>query len=60
MYWNTTEYSGDADTNRLTLTWDVLKLICKSSVVFINWRLTLTWDVLKSEISQPVRQILKD
>ena len=48
MYWNTTEYSGDADTNRLTLTWDVLKLICKSSVVFINWRLTLTWDVLKS------------
>ena len=31
----------------LTLTWDVLKYLCNSSIIYKNPRLTLTWDVLK-------------
>ena len=35
------------NTGRLTLTWDVLKLINKISAFSVVDRLTLTWDVLK-------------
>ena len=33
---------------RLTLTWDVLKLLIQSQMMMKQHRLTLTWDVLKS------------
>ena len=37
----------DIGTNRLTLTWDVLKSKLATIVCSIPLRLTLTWDVLK-------------
>ena len=33
--------------NRLTLTWDVLKLFSHENIILWILRLTLTWDVLK-------------
>ena len=48
MYWNYTDVaSGQSDTARLTLTWDVLKLIAEKLNEAMEERLTLTWDVLK-------------
>ena len=47
MYWNLAKMSVLYNSNRLTLTWDVLKcftaIFCCGSV----YGLTLTWDVLK-------------
>ena len=48
MYWNSgTSVIDKQISNRLTLTWDVLKLITSSALTITDWWLTLTWDVLK-------------
>ena len=47
MYWNVLDMLKFDLSQRLTLTWDVLKLFKIASQRFFSLRLTLTWDVLK-------------
>ena len=47
MYWNLSILTIHAHPNRLTLTWDVLKLLKLSYPCSSSIGLTLTWDVLK-------------
>ena len=46
MYWNMIQEVIKETAERLTLTWDVLKLGA-ADVCAVDARLTLTWDVLK-------------
>ena len=49
MYWNSyADNRQNGTTDRLTLTWDVLKYVRPISISYKSTRLTLTWDVLKS------------
>ena len=48
MYWNSgTSVIDKQISNRLTLTWDVLKYTTIFMFMFYLRGLTLTWDVLK-------------
>ena len=47
MYWNLAKMSVLYNSNRLTLTWDVLKSVAPRQNAPTGAGLTLTWDVLK-------------